>query len=440
MEMKKKDLRLYNSPVYRRSRNAYCLECAFAYFVTLITGGSFLASFLSYVGLSDALVGMLSSVLSLSGIFQLLTVFVVPKVRNIKRYVITVQIGSNLLLVGMFLVPFIPAFANCRGVVVTLCILLAYVGRALVSSMLFRWGNSFVHPMQRGIYTGGKEMISLISGIVVSMIAGFGFDALAESGNMNGAFCMLAIAGMAFVLSDLICMLFTANQTVPIQQQSGGTVMPVLWQILKTKPFLKILIVAVCIGCANTLMAFQSTYRLKELGYSAGMVQLVTNGGLLLRAMLSRPIGKLADKVSYVTTIRICLGLVAASFLMEMFTVPDSRWLMIPAIALYHGAQAGISGNLENIAYTVVDEQHYVQATSLKNCITGVGCFAVSLMGGGVLDWIQNNGNQVFGISLYGQQVLMGCATLMVLGTALYIYLYIERPRKREAQGGEIRT
>ena len=66
----------FNSPVYKRSRNSYLIYCAFEYFALLLISDAFLAKLLSSIGISDSLVGIISSFVSLACLFQLITIFV----------------------------------------------------------------------------------------------------------------------------------------------------------------------------------------------------------------------------------------------------------------------------------------------------------------------------------------------------------------------------
>ena len=63
----------YNSPEYKRSRAAYMAQCTFEYFVSLLVADAFLAKVLTALGMSDFLVGIISSFISLSFVFQLLS-------------------------------------------------------------------------------------------------------------------------------------------------------------------------------------------------------------------------------------------------------------------------------------------------------------------------------------------------------------------------------
>ena len=51
---------IYQSPAYKRSRAAYCMECTFEYFVALLVTETFLAKLLTAIGLSDDIIGIIN--------------------------------------------------------------------------------------------------------------------------------------------------------------------------------------------------------------------------------------------------------------------------------------------------------------------------------------------------------------------------------------------
>ena len=74
--------RLFNTREYKRSRHAYTAECAFEYFGTILVTDAFLARLLKQIGLSDASVGVLSSLVSVSFLFQLFSVLLMQRMRK----------------------------------------------------------------------------------------------------------------------------------------------------------------------------------------------------------------------------------------------------------------------------------------------------------------------------------------------------------------------
>ena len=101
------DRQIFHSPEYRRSRRAYIMECTFEYFVSLLVTDAFLVKLLSSIGLSDALIGIIASFVSMAFLFQLFSVFVVQRITNTKRFVILFHSVSQLFFMSLYLLPFL---------------------------------------------------------------------------------------------------------------------------------------------------------------------------------------------------------------------------------------------------------------------------------------------------------------------------------------------
>ncbi len=152
----KQETIVYESPEYKRSRNAYLMQCAFEYFVAIIVGGSFLTKLLGYVGFNDAAIGIISSLISLTCVFQLLSMLVVQKICNTKKYSMTLQALGRLLFMSLYLIPFLPFAKEYRGVLIVAGIVLAYLCYYLATSVTFKWGNSFLDPTKRASFSAVK--------------------------------------------------------------------------------------------------------------------------------------------------------------------------------------------------------------------------------------------------------------------------------------------
>ena len=68
---------MYDSKEYKKSRFAYMMECTFEYFVTLLIADAYLSNLLTAIGMSDSMIGTVSSLASLAFIFQLLWLSIV---------------------------------------------------------------------------------------------------------------------------------------------------------------------------------------------------------------------------------------------------------------------------------------------------------------------------------------------------------------------------
>lgn len=71
---------IFSTPDYKRTRKAYVAECTFEYFVSLLVTDAYLSSLLHHMGISDALIGIISSLISFAFLFQLFALFAVRKI------------------------------------------------------------------------------------------------------------------------------------------------------------------------------------------------------------------------------------------------------------------------------------------------------------------------------------------------------------------------
>lgn len=424
---------VYQTPAYHRSRVAYRLECAFEYFVALLVGSAFLATLLKHLGMDDAQVGILSSVISLAFLFQLFSVFVVQHITNTKVFAILFHSISQLFFMGLYLIPFMPFATEVRHVLAIVFLLLAYFGNYFVTSMIYKWGNSFVDPHKRGSFGAGKEMLSLISGVVVTLVVGAVMDAYKANNDPEGGFLFSAIAILIFCICDFVCLLLIKNEKKPKPEaRERVTLREVMKNTLGKKRFRHVVLLTVIYDVARySLTGFLGTYMTNswELGFSLGAVSAITMVGTMARFFLSKPFGRYSDRRTYAKGLELGLIMMSAAFLVCIFTAPSARYLIVVYMILYHGAMAGNSGNMLNLVYSYVDEKYFVQASAIKNSIGGLCGFLASILAGRLLAAVQENGNRVLGIPMYGQQLLAIIAFALSLSAVLYTRFVIEKQK-----------
>ncbi|MBO4327732.1 MAG: MFS transporter [Clostridia bacterium] len=412
---------IYRSSGYGRTRTAYILECAFEYFVALAVTDAFLAKLLKSIGASDALCGIISSFISLALLFQLLSLFIVGKITNTKKTAVIIHTCSQLLFTALYLIPFLPFGDAYKRPVFIICMLMAYLGNYIITSVIYKWGTSFVDPGRRARYSSAKEMTSLASGIAVSLILGAVIDKFDSEGNIYGGFIFTAICMAIFSLCDFICLMLMKNEQTPDVREKEP-LLPVLKHIFSNREFVR----AIVINClynisVYTTFGFLGTYKQEELAYTIVQIQIINIIGVACRFAVSRPFGKFSDKHTYYNGIMLGMTILAASFAACMFAAPGSRFLIILFVVLYNVSSAGTSQNMINITYSYVPEKYFVQATVIKRSIAGVMGFLATLASGKLLSAIQAGGNHVFGITVYSQQIQAAISLCTVVFTIVYM-------------------
>lgn len=421
----------FNTTGYRRSRWAYTLECAFEYFIALMVADAFLATLLTEMGLSDAVIGVISSLISLAFLFQLFAILVVQHIRNIKMVAVPIHCISQMFFLVLYLLPFFNIPTQLRTAVVVGCLLIAYFGNYLVTSVIFNWGNSYVDPNTRANFAATKEIISLISGVVVSLSMGWTFDRFVANGNINGGFLFIAAMMLLMNIGDFVCLMLIKNRKT--EKKDAEPAEP-FWKVIRmlfaNKGFVCCVVLhAVWSISVYMTIGFMGTYKTKELLLSVGAVQIINIVACLMRALFSKPIAHYADKRSYAKGIRLGLVIAAVGFLVNVFTTPRLWWLVILYTVLYNVACAGTSQNMLNIVYSYVDRKYFVQASAIKYSVSGLCGFLASMLASRILNAVQANGNTFLGISLYGQQLLSAISFVLVIVCILFVKTVLEKQK-----------
>ena len=273
------DQSVFESKDYKRSRDAYRFECAFEYFVALLVGDAFLVKVLASLGMSDAVIGIISSFVTLAFLFQLFSIFVVQRITNTKRFVIIFHTASQLFFMGLYLIPFLPFANECRHALVIVCVLIAYFGNYFVTSIVFKWGNSFVDPRKRASYSAGKEMLSLLSGMVMTLALGAIMDYFEATNNLHGGFLFAAVSIFIFSTCDFICLMLIKNEIKPKAEKCEIVPMKeIVRHTLGNRNFRSVVILTVIWDVARyTTLGFLGTYRLNELAFTVTAVQIINH-------------------------------------------------------------------------------------------------------------------------------------------------------------------
>ena len=180
----------FSSPEYKRYQRAYVSQCTLEHLLGLLVLDAFLAKLLSYIGLGDALVGIITSFTSVAFLFQLLSIGLVQSKISTKRIVIVADVASQMSFMLIYLVPFLPLPDMAKKLLVMALVMLGQATKTIISSLYFKWANTYVDPDQRATFSARKECISLLAGIVFSAVMGAVIDRFESIGNIRciGAF------------------------------------------------------------------------------------------------------------------------------------------------------------------------------------------------------------------------------------------------------------
>lgn len=421
---------IFNSKEYKRSRSAYVGQCTFEYFISILVADAFLAKLLTHIGISDSLIGIISSFVTLAFLFQLLSIFVAGKIKSIKKTVIIFELICNTLFFALYTIPFVPFTTEAKTTLVILSVIFAYISKYIVSSILFKWGNGFVNPINRGKFSAVKEMISLITGIVFTLATGYAVDRFESLGNIEGGFIFISVSILILNICNFTSLMLIKDEKREIKNEDKPKIKDILANTLKNRKFLNITLVLTLWDIARYLtIGFLGTFKTKELLLSVGAVQVINMVANLMRLSISLPFGKYSDKHSFASGLKLAYGIVAIGFLLIAFTTEKTWWLIILYTVLFNVSLAGSNQNSFNIMYSYVKSEYFVHASAIKSSICGIFGFGASIVGSRILAYVQSNGNMLFGIPVYGQQILGAISFLIMIIVILFIHFVVEKQK-----------
>lgn len=422
---------LFDSPAYKRSRNAYLMHCAFEYLVALLVSDAFLAKLLSNLGFSDMLIGVTSSIISAAFLFQLSAMLLVQKIHNVKRYTITLSALSQLLFISLYFVPFLPVANGMKSTLVVVFLLLAYFCLYSMGPMLSKWGNSYVAPTNRGTYSAVKEMVSLVTGMGFTLGMGYVIDRYEGLDNIRGGFLFIACAGLIVSLLSFICLKNISVENALVSPETETIPMKkVLKETLGSRRFIPVVVAASLMSISSYMtVGFLGIYKTKTLMLSVATVQIINIVGNLARVAVSKPLGRFSDRHSFAKGLEVGLYLAALAYVFCVFSGPGRVWCFVIYTLLISVSAAGTGQNSFNILYSYVDPKYFVQAYAIKSSISGVIGFLASLVGSRILGMVQANGNMLFGMTVYGQQLLAAISFVFAISAALFTRFVMGRQK-----------
>lgn len=402
-----------------RSKIAYHFEAAVEYLISILVTGAFLTALLNEIGVSDAISGTISSLTTFACMVQMASLFIKRNGRQLKHWVSLLHLLNQLLFAILYLFPGLKLAQTTKALLMVGIYTAGLFISQLVTPYKLAWLMSLVEPKKRGRFTAVKEMISLLFGMFFSLIMGMVVDHFQAAGRIQEAFmiCNIVLVILALV-HFLLLILCDPPETDKIKETNFKENIHYLY---KNKKFHRILFVSSLFQCTQIVIPFYGVYQLNVLGFSLTYVSVITIFQSLTRMTVSLPLGKYADHTSWSKTLYLGFLMQGAAFFINFFTIPSNGHILFFIYSMLYGASmAALNSSLMNIVFEYVDPTISAAALGIENAIGGVTGFCASLIGGIVISHMQNLGNQLFGHTIYAQQLLSILACIACITGAVY--------------------
>jgi len=415
----------YDEKDLKRSRLLYIFFAAVEYLIALSVMGSFLAKLTAEIGMSDGMTGVISAVGTLGGLFQLISMFIHKS--RVKKLVIALTVSNQLLFISLYLIPRLAMGQQVSGVLFTLSIVMANLLINVSAPKKSTWMMSLVDDRKRGVFSAYKEMFSLVMGMAFSFGMGALFDWLEGMGRLYTAFGIMACIMTVCMLLCVLCEVLMVEKPLPMVERKP--ILQTVKGLLENKRLRSVVLLYLLYFLINnSAIPFFATYQLNELGFS---LTLISGFGILssvARLIVSPYWGKLADRFSFADMLEKCFLVMGAGFLFTALAAPSNGKVMFALYYIFHGiAMGGVNSGMFNLVFDCAKPEERADSLAVCQSISGLCGFLITLAFSLVVTGMQQNGNQLFGMTVYAQQLLSVVSLLTTLGAVAYLHFVVKQ-------------
>lgn len=419
---------------YKRSRVLYVIEATLEYLISIFFANELLPELTKSLGISDGTTGIISAIISLGCVFQLVSMLL--RRGRAKPIVLVLSIANQLLFMSLYLIPLFGGNATLKIVVFVIGILLAYLLYYIAHPKKINWFMSLIDDKQRGKFTSRKEIISLISGMGFSFLMSWIVSYFNGKGKVETAFIIFASTIFVLMIGHSLTMIFSVEKEQPIDNSKQG-----FGEILSTFKNKGVILVAVVFVlwniATNSTKPFLGTYMQNTLELEAWFrIGFLPAISAVARIIASIILGIYADKKSFSKMVSICFGIAGLSFLTITFCSPSfgtaNGYIMFSLHYILYGiAMGGINSSLINLCYDYAPVEKRVGALAVTQAISGVIGFLTATLSGLLVDKIQANGNSLFGLNAYAQQIVSVVGVVFSCLAMAYVLIFLVRKDKK---------
>lgn len=392
--------------------------------------GVFFTLLVKQMGVSDALAGTLSTIVFCGSMMQSVAIAFIRKIRSIRSTVMLIQTFQYVVYALLYLLPFIPLPKPLRISLFVVLFVIAALSSHLIAPVRFHWMMSFVPNHRRGVFYAYKDMFAIIITCIYNLGMGRIVDYFTAIGYTQNALLLCAITILLLLATFLIAIHFTKDAPEVLDSvQKTPSIRTAIRDNLHNRILLKIIVVGAAWNffCFFTT-SFHNVYLLQELESSATFIVVAGLFSNVIRIFLSIPFGKFADRYGFARTLTVGFAFATVAFGILIFWRPANGQILYLIYQIPHScALATLSGSLVNVLLQYVKPQERVSSQGIYAASNGLFTFLGSVLGGQLLTMIQTNGNHLFGISVYGQQVLSLISCIALFFLVIYTYKIVEK-------------
>ena len=414
--------------------------------IAQLAGGTFLATLMSHSGISDANIGIITSLVSFAALTQL---FLINYFKRIKKYkfLVTVTALQRILFAALY---FVPLFMISDAVKALLIVIMYFVGQVFVqigTPASQDWIASLVPSRLRGKYFSIKDSVAVFVVSSMMLLCGMILDYF-KKGNIFTGFVIIGILIFILTVINVVGLSLMKEPKLSYINVDGKemhgrlakrakeqevveksqSILSEIREAFGDRKFRK----AFSIQCLFTLALFicapfNSSYMINDLALPYTFIMLISFIFNLYRIYIMPRLGRMADKHGMAKILRFTLLALGMNFLAVAFMMPFNAYPML-ILSTFFGstAWAFVGIGMFGIQLDFFRSEKRMIWLTLTSSVSGLFGFLVSVVGGSILDKLQKLDLSLFGQKIYAQQILNLIGFIIIVLAVIFIRLRIE--------------
>ncbi len=448
MKRSKKAPEIHDGVNFRSGRRLFNVDYAMNATITNLTGSTYVAALITYLGGTDSLIGILGSVTMLLTPLQIAAAYLFDRLIHRKPLCVLFNGLSKFLLGFMFLVPSFwenPSNSGLALMVASFTVSQVFYNFQLPGAT--NWLVDLVPEAIRSRFFANRESLSLILGAIFMLLSGKLVDYLQAVFGSVHAFAFIGITVIILGVIDALALILCGEPKTKqsamkelvstddspasgdVSQKTHKSPFALLLEPFHYKSFLIILLLSVLWNISSCFGSpFSATYQVNNLHMSFTYIMTLSVISMVIRIFLTPLAGRIAGKIGYTLILGISILLIGSHYVLWAFTVPENMTTFLPALFIV--SAVGFAGQnlcLFNMQVNSMPEEIRTTCFSVMNTISGVSGFLSTLIASFILDNLDANSFTFLGIPFSGLQVLFLVTAILMTLCGLFTFSLLKR-------------
>lgn len=421
-----------NKSQYKKSRIAFTVDGATAATIGALVTNTYLSGFLQYIGVSTAMNGIISALPTLAAVSQPFGASFAQRYKKRKPFVSAGAIIHRSLFTLMFFVPLFIKDTTSRIITVTIMFASSHFIGAFINPAASNWLISLTPQRVRGRYFSIRELYSLILVSVTTLIAGVILDKFRVGDSRQTGFVLLGVIVGSLSIANFISLAQVMEPETLEEATKGVRLTKTIKMVLTSKSFRPVLVMNIIYNIGMQIaVPYNGIYLVGTVKLSYTLISIVGFAASILKALIVRKWGKLADRTSWANVCKLSIGIVGISHVLNIFLIPSTGQWLYPTVALFSNiGWAAIGIAILNVQYDYAPLKGRTMYIGVCGASTGLLGFSGVFLGSWILDIVEKFKPTLFGLEIFGQQILMLISGTILILCSIYIYKVVEKEQK----------